>query len=255
MIKKLIIILLMSVTTILFAQTIAPKKCNTCGKPLVQCQYKGKHPKPNPQPSQKAKPVQQTKPTSGYENGHEWVDLGLSVKWATCNVGASSPNDYGGYYAWGETSIKPRYDYNNCFDCLDSTGDKWGTYKVGGKTQITPTSGHDAARENWGGKWRMPTAAENNELCKKCTWTWTTMNGHKGYRVTGRNGNSIFFPAAGFCYGADSGYVGENGYYWSSSLSFPDTYYASCLYFSTGGYHYTHGDRRRNGQSVRPVLE
>ena len=88
------------------------------------------------------------------------------MKWATQNVGASSLSDYGGYYAWGETRTKSSYDWSNYFDCLDSTGGSWGTYKIGGKTSISPTSGHDIARENWGGTWRMPTDAELEELCK-----------------------------------------------------------------------------------------
>ena len=257
MAKKLLLILLMGVTTFLFAQTIAPKKCNTCGKPLAQCQYKGKHPKPNPQSAQKPNLAQPSKPTSGYQNGHEWVDLGLpsGTKWATMNVGASSPSDYGGYYAWGETSTKSRYDWNNCFDCLDSTGDRCGTYKLGGQTRITPTSGHDTARENWGGKWRMPTDAENDELCERCTWTWTTMNGHNGYRVTGRNGNSIFLPAAGCRDGTDSDSVGEDGFYWSSSLSSTDSGVVRCLSFYRGNHSTGRGYYRRYGRSVRPVTE
>lgn len=248
-------ILLMGVTTFLFAQTIAPKKCNTCGKPLAQCQYKGRHPKPNSQPEQKTIPARPSKPTTGYENGHEWVDLGLSVKWATCNVGASRPSDYGGYYAWGETSTKSRYDLNTYFDYLDSTGDKWGTYKIGGQTRITPASGHDTARENWGGKWRMPTDAENEELCKKCTWTWITMNGLKGCRVTGMNGNSIFLPAAGNRDATDSSSVGEYGSYWSSSLSSYNSCDAIYLGFGSGFHSATNCVIRSVGRSVRPVTE
>lgn len=241
MAKKLFMILLMGVTTFLFAQTIAPKKCNTCGKPLAQCQYKGKHPK------------QLSKPASGYENGYEWVDLGLSVKWATKNVGASSPSDYGGYYAWGEIRTKSNY-YSNCFDCLDSTGDSWGTYKIGGMTRITPNSGHDTARENWGGKWRMPTEAENNELCKKCKWTWTSQGGHNGYKVTGPNGTSIFLPAAGYRFDTDTNHVGGSGYYWSSTLSSSYSFYARVLNFGSRN-HFTYDFDRRGGRSVRPVTE
>lgn len=197
---------------------------------------------------------QSSKPRTGTLNGHEWVDLGLSVKWATCNVGASSPSDYGGYYAWGETSTKSRYDWSNCFDCLDSTGDSWGTYKLGGQTRITPTSGHDTARENWGSTWRMPTDAENEELCKKCKWTWTSKNGYNGYVVKGPNGNSIFLPAAGYRSGTDTYYVGECGYYWSSTLSSSKSYIARNLSFYSGS-HYTDNYGRCLGQSVRPVTE
>ena len=196
------------------------------------------------------------KQTSGHHNGHKWVDLGLSVKWATKNVGASSPSDYGDYFAWGETQTKKRFDWDNCFDCLDSTGDSWGTYKIGGKTSISPTSGHDAARENWGGTWRMPTDAEFEELCDetKCDWTWTSQGGHEGYKVTGPNGNSIFLPAAGWRVGTDRCCVGEDGDYWSSTLSLFDSYDACNLNFDSCG-HYTIDFHRSYGHSVRPVTE
>ena len=193
--------------------------------------------------------------TTNTVNGYEWVDLGLSVKWATKNVGADNPSDYGGYYAWGETSTKSSYDRSNCFDCLDSKGDSWGTYKIGGKTRISPTSGHDTARENWGGTWRMPTDAEFDELCKKCTWTWTTQGGHNGYLVTSKaNGKSIFLPAASSRYGSDTKTVGESGFYWSSTLSSSYSDFACYLYFDSSS-HYTFINTRRDGQSVRPVTE
>lgn len=214
-------------------------------------------PSPNPKPSSISKSKQittpsPTPPNRGYINGHEWVDLGLSVKWATCNVGASSPSDYGGYYAWGETSTKSRYDLDNCFD-FDSTGDSWGTYKIGGQTRITPTSGHDTARENWGGTWRMPTNAENDELCKKCTWIWTSQGGHSGYKITGPNGNSIFLPAADWRIGTGN-VGGGNGNYWSSTLSSSRSYYARGLYFYSSD-HGTYDNGRGHGLSVRPVTE
>ena len=192
---------------------------------------------------------------SGTLNGYDYVDLGLSVKWATKNVGASSPSDYGDYFAWGETRPKSSYTWSNCFDCLDSTGDSWGTYKNGGKTSISPISGHDTARENWGGTWRMPTIAEFDELCKKCDWTWTSQGGHNGYLVTSKtNGNSIFLPAAGWRGGTDTGGVGECGDYWSSTLSSSGSYDARRLYFDSSD-HYTVYLNRIYGQSVRPVTE
>ncbi len=195
---------------------------------------------------------------TGVVNGHGYVDLGLSVKWATCNVGASTPSDYGDYFAWGETKPKSRYDWDNCFDCLNPKKWKkdksWGVYKIGGKTQITPTSGHDTARANWGGAWRMPTEAELDELSNRCKWTWTTKNGHKGYSVTGPNGNSIFLPAAGRRDGAGAYCVGALGYYWSSTLSSPHSYCASYLFFYDSNHYTVYNDRSR-GQSVRPVIE
>ena len=176
-------------------------------------------------------------------NGHEWVDLGLSVKWATKNVGASSPSEYGYHFAWGETQKKDKYDWKTCFDCLDSTGDSWGTYKIGGKTSISPTSGHDTARENWGGTWRMPTNAEFEELCNKCTWTWTFQGGHKGCKVTGPNGNSIFLPAADWRIGSRTVSVVEDGCYWSSTLSSSGSDCARGLYFRSGSHNTYNGSR------------
>ena len=186
----------------------------------------------------------------GKHNSHEYVDLGLSVKWATCNVGASKPEDYGNYYAWGETSTKAKYDSGNCptfglsIPKLQSQGyiDSEGNL----------TSQYDAARANWGGSWRMPTKAEMQELKGRCTWEWTTQNGVNGYKVTGPNGNSIFLPAAGgrewSLYGA-----GIHGYYWSSTPSSAFNV-AYSLYFSSG-YHKMDDISRSDGRSVRPVLE
>lgn len=218
-------------------------KCSTCGKLLTDCQYKGTHPTPS-----------LTKPMIGIINGHEWVNLGLSVKWATCNVGASGPSDYGGYYVWGETRTKSCYEWDNCFDCLDSKGDRWGIYNIGSLVQIVPTSGHDAASENWGGTWRMPTISELDELCTKCKWIWTNRDGHHGYTVIGPNGNSIFFPAAGYRYGTDSYHVGEYGDYWSNAPYSSFSNYARSLSFNSG-YHGTYLDYRYFSQSVRPVTE
>ena len=127
-------------------------------------------------------------------NGHEYVDLGLSVKWATCNVGAVSPEDYGDYFAWGETEPKDFYAWstykwcNGSYDTLTKycTDSKYGT--VDNKTVLDLED--DAAHVNWGGDWRMPTKAEQDELYNNCTWEWTTQNGVNGYKVTSKiNGN------------------------------------------------------------------
>ena len=244
------------------AQKVEAKKCATCGKPIATCQYKGRHPKPaenkpaaNKPTANKPNKPSAPKPTSGNINGHDWVDLGLSVKWATCNVGASKPEDYGGYYAWGETSTKSEYTWGNCFDCFDDSGDSWSVYKIGGKTKLEPNSGHDTAREKWGGTWRMPTEKELKELNDKCTWKWTTKGGHNGYVVTGPNGNVIFLPAAGFladeiCYLG----TGEDGFYWSSML---DSSYSdcACVLNCDSTNHNMSNSFRRYGESVRPVTD
>lgn len=181
-------------------------------------------------------------PTWGYKNNHAWIDLGLpsGTKWATCNVGASQPHNYGNYYAWGETTTKSEYTSDNSRTYYKSMSD------------ITGNSSYDAARANWGSSWRMPTKAEMEELKNKCTWTWTSQSGVKGYKVTGPNGNSIFLPAAGRCYGSSRYRVGENGYYWSSTpYESGTTYY---LYFFSGGlgvdWFY-----RYYGYTVRPVSD
>ena len=173
-------------------------------------------------------------------NGHEYVDLGLSVKWATCNVGANKPEDYGNYYAWGETSTKSSYTESNS--------------KTYGKqmNDIKGNSQYDAARANWGGTWRLPTKAELEELENKCTWTWTTQNGVKGCKVTGPNGNSIFLPAAGDRDGPSLYNAGGSGDYWSSTPD--DSDYAYRLGFGSGGQLVFWRNRYR-GRSVRPVSE
>ena len=202
----------------------------------------------------------QSSSASGRENGHEWVDLGLSVKWATCNVGASRPSDYGSYFAWGETKPKSDYSWSTLKYCLDSDGNKFSKYvtensygSVDAKRTLETTD--DAARVNWGGKWRMPTRNELMELKDKCTWTWTTLNGHKGYNVTSKiNGNSIFLPAAGYCSDDNLTNAGSSGRYWSSSLNTDDPYNACSMGFNSG-YMCTDYYNRYFGRSVRPVSE
>ncbi len=207
-------------------------------------------------PTPKPKPQTKVSDPDGEINGHGYVDLGLpsGTKWATCNVGANNPSDYGNYYAWGETRPKSNYDWSNCFDCLDNSGNRWDFYKIGGNTQISPYSGHDTARENWGGTWRMPTETELEELINKCTWRWTSINGKKGYEVTGPNKKSIFLPAAGCKYGTELRNVGKNGYYWFGTLS---SYYSYCARYLSfdGSYRNTYNYYRRCGLSVRPVTE
>ena len=181
--------------------------------------------------------------TTGVHNGHEWVDLGLSVLWATCNVGASSPSDYGGYYAWGETKTKSSYTEENS-----------KTYNVD-MPDISGNPKYDAATANWGDGWRMPTMAEFEELVDKCDWEWTRQGGHKGYRVTGPNGNSIFLPAAGWhpetlLYG-----VGGSGYYWGAAPPYGINWKACLLSFYKDGNLKVGFGQRSIGFSVRPVLD
>ena len=154
---------------------------------------------------------------------HEYVDLGLSVKWATCNVGASKPEEYGDYFAWGETQPKSTYNWstykycNGSYNTLTKYNNSSSYGTVDNKTKLELSD--DAARANWGGSWRMPTRAEQGELRENCTWTWTTQNGVNGYKVTSKkNGNSIFLPAAGYRDVSSLSNAGSYGDYWSSSL-------------------------------------
>ncbi len=144
-------------------------------------------------------------PTTGELNGHEWVDLGLSVKWATCNVGASTPEEYGNYFAWGETSPKLEYTEENC-----------KTYRE----EIENIAGnpiYDAARANWGSEWRMPTSEECEELLSECKWKRTKQNDHKGYKITGPNGNSIFLITNELIYKSKHNLIEYECNYWSAT--------------------------------------
>ena len=192
--------------------------------------------------------------TSGKSNGHNYVDLGLSVKWATCNVGASILEEYGVYFAWGETAPKGTYNWSNYFDTNDG-GDTFMKYKDGGKTVLDPED--DAAHVNWGGSWRTPTKAEWQELIECCTWVWTM----HGYKVTsnkeGYADKFIFLPAAGRYEDGLLHDVGSDGYYWSSSLDEDYSDYSDdawSLGFGSGHHSLYHYDYRYYGLSVRPVL-
>lgn len=185
----------------------------------------------------------------GTIEGHEYVDLGLSVKWATCNMGASSPEKYGNYYAWGETETKRSYIGDNCDAWEKEIGDIGGTDR-------------DVAHVKWGGSWRLPTAKEVDELCDNCIWTWTTREGVDGYKVTSKkNGKSIFLPAAGTLSETSLYGAGEYGLYWSStpfeksSAPLEDgNYLAYSISFDSGDYK-RGGGFRCWGASVRPVSE
>ena len=135
---------------------------------------------------------------TGIIDGHGYVDLGLSVMWATCNLGADKPEDYGDYFAWGETEPKLKYYYEN-------------------STTIKSTYNYrDAAMANWGKSWRVPTHEEFEEL-NNCQWLECSIDGKKGYKITGPNGNCIFLPAAGLAAGSHIDKPGDQYFYWSAS--------------------------------------
>ena len=206
-----------------------------------------------------------TPPTTGTENGYEWVDLGLSVKWATCNVGATKPEEYGDYFAWGEVEPKDYYDWSNYKWCK-------GTYLTKTKYCTNPSSAYDsivdnkttlelvddAAHVNWGGKWRMPNNTELTELRELCTWTKSSQNGVEGYKVTsnksGYTDKSIFLPMAGlYRSGSSFSSAGNGGYYWSRSLDteITSSAWGICFYLDTPIYKV--GVELPSGLSVRPV--
>ncbi len=185
-----------------------------------------------------------------------YVDLGLSVKWATCNLGASRPDEYGNYYAWAETEPRTgntwHYDWDNTPYCLDMSGDSWSKYNGSdGKTTLDPED--DAATAALGSPWRMPSKAEVKELLDRCAWTWTTMNGKKGYNVIGPNGNSIFLPAAGYRYESSLNYTGTYGHYWSNLYNTNNPDDAYYLLFGPDDQHEWYSYDRYLGHPIRPV--
>ena len=197
----------------------------------------------------------------GTTEEHEWVDLGLpsGTLWATCNVGALSLEEYGDYFAWGET--KPKNDYSmSTYKYCKGTANTMTKYCknsdygiVDDKTELEPSD--DAATVNWG-NWQMPSREQCAELFNSSytTTAWTTMNGKNGMRITSKsNGNSIFLPAAGYRLNTSLIYAGSYGYYWSRSLNTSYSYNAYRQYFNAGNNIYTNSDDRYYGYSVRPV--
>jgi uncharacterized protein (TIGR02145 family) len=191
----------------------------------------------------------------------DYVDLGLpsGLLWATCNVGADSPEDYGDYFAWGETTPKDTYYWSNYqYSYINNTTlTKYcnnASYGYNGFTDNLTTllPEDDAATTNWGDGWRMPTEEEWEELLNNTTNTWTTQNGVNGWLFTAANGNSVFLPAAGYRDASDLILDGYNGAYWSSSLYTDNPGHASVLEFDPNNIvnqHYF----RHFGHSVRPV--
>ena len=197
----------------------------------------------------------------------DWVDLGLpsGTLWATCNIGANSPEEYGDYFAWGETEPKDYYDwstykwYRNDYDRSYPGLTKYCTNSdygynflfADGKTELDPED--DAAYVNWGPQWRMPTEEQQDELLNNCNWQWLQLNGVEGYFVTGPNGNTMFLPAAGYRVYESLSCVGI-GNYWSRTLYSREPYWAChlCLPFESGEVYNGHF-YRPYGFTVRAV--
>lgn len=216
----------------------------------------------------------ETKPETG---SHEAVDLGLSVKWAKCNVGANTPIEYGDYFAWGETTPKTRYDkstykYYSSAIWIDPDGlpinDPGYTKYVkqenaisygyhdtfDNKTQLDKED--DAAYMNWGGKWRMPTGKEFQELINNCTWSYVTISDVNAYKVTGPSGNYIYLPLADWQYYSfeTPEKMCRSGYYWSSTLNSKDSYKVDAIRIEEYTLYLVNYERII-GCSVRPVTE
>ena len=183
-------------------------------------------------------------------NGHEYVDMGFTsgVKWATCNVGATLPTEYGEHYAWGEIETKEKYESSNCTSYYKDLGD------------ISGNPEYDAATAKWGGKWRSPRLEDMYELVTQSDWIWTG----NGFNVISKiNGNHIFLPAAGWmCTMIAEGVLDQGwGYYWTTTPYSEEleggentNTKACCMIFSSGGY-MTDYSMRRNGFTIRPVID
>ena len=205
--------------------------------------------------------------STGTYNNHDYVDLGLSVLWATSNVGAYYYTEPGELYAWGEITPKSSYEWNNYYHKTEGTSFNdiiLSKYNMGDwrgvrddKNVLDPED--DVAHVNWGGNWRMPTMAEFQELNDNCIWLWTTINGVNGYKVTsiktGYTNRYIFIPVSGYCNNEE--YIGlnniDNGYYWSSSLFEDKATYALSLHFTPQITDYSSQNGRYCGLCIRPV--
>lgn len=179
-------------------------------------------------------------PSSGVIDGHEYVDLGLQVKWATNNIGANMPYERGNYYAWAEVVTKSKYEVANSIS--------YG--KPIYRSTILGNPKYDAARKNWGGKWRLPKTDEAYWLIRKCKWEYAEMNGQLGFLLTSiKNGNMLFIPSL---YDDDA-----TGYIWTSDECDMDDKEQACSLFYTTG----HGgikiwsESRASGLPIRPVIE
>ena len=203
--------------------------------------------------------VNGTEPEDNTPDGVEAVDMGLSVKWANVNMGAKKSTDFGDYYAWGETKTKDYYSWDS-YIWSRGNSPMLTKYSVGDrKSQLTLAD--DAAHANWGGKWRMPTEAECEELANpdNCIWEWTTNNGINGYKVTSKKtGNSIFLPITGFRFYGKTQFRAIYGYYWTSTVFTGNPKNAIRLEFNLDEVKVDYGNlssNRFSGHCIRAVQE
>lgn len=190
---------------------------------------------------------------SGTISGHNYVDLNLpsGTLWAMCNVGASKPQDYGDYFAWGETQPKSSYELSNYVYGYDSNFWDYKKYNDSDGNKIL-SSYDDVAYSNWGYSWRIPSAEQWQELIDECAWYWISYNGTKGYKVKSKiSDNFIFLPAAGHRY-SEGGLIKGMGYYWSHNRT-ENTSSAQILRFYDGLMEVDYLPRF-NGLTVRPIV-
>ena len=209
-------------------------------------------------------PVQNNQDTKNIDSNHEYIDLGLpsGTLWATCNVGANNPWEYGDYFAWGEITTKSSYSWSNYIFANGASNKltkycNMASYGNNGFTDSCIILEHndDVAYQKWGSDWCMPTQVQWLELLEQCACRTKSRNGNIGIEVEGPNGNTIFLPQAGYMEG-DGGFsdVGVLAYYWSSTLATDTPYYANSISFDYRSI-YPNGvlPYRFRGQSVRPV--
>ena len=200
--------------------------------------------------------LQETQRIAGNVNGYKAVDLGLSVRWATCNVGARKPEEAGYYLQWGAIEETDNYAIPNV-PFWDGENEVWTKYNDEDE-KLTLDSEDDAASHYMGSLWRMPTIDEVQELLHQCDWKYAVLHNVPGVIITGPSGNSIFLPAVGYKDGESTYSEDEDGYYWTSSRE-EDPYSVFSFYFELDtsdeyidGYSYSE-DSRRYGQIVRAV--
>ena len=185
------------------------------------------------------------------------VHLTLSFSLSLAMIsGASSATAYGNYYAWGETTTESTYNWSNYKWSVSGSSVSFSKYTIDTKTTLDPDD--DAATQNWGGAWRMPTHAEQEELMNNCSWQWVKSYNNvnvSGYVVAGSNGNSIFLPAAGYRSSISLYDAGWYAYYWSSSLTDDRSYNAWNMYFSSSSHYSRSNDGRYKGNPIRAVCE
>ncbi len=196
-----------------------------------------------------------TKPGTGVAQGHTWIDLGLPSGnlWASCNVGAKTPSEWGDYFAWGDTATKAEYASTNCptfgktVDILNLAG-----YTKGGEL----VEKYDAAQHNWGASWKIPTRSDFTELINECTWTWTVQGNVEGYEIKSKkegNDNSIFLPAAGSRDLYDIRNQGATGWYWANTAYSGNDYLSWSLTFNKDEGIQTSPLSRRSGFTIRAI--